>query len=70
MSDTEIIKFLGGQTALAAQLGIASSRVGNWFSRGIPWEYRPEVANLIRAKDVKMVPANFLAPRKKPRKAA
>ncbi len=36
----------GGLTKLAALLGLPCSRVGNWYSRGIPLEFAGNVENL------------------------
>ena len=34
--DQNLIKELGGTTAIAKKLNISKQRVNNWFSRGIP----------------------------------
>lgn len=59
----EIIEALGGPTAVANALGVTLKRVGNWGARGVPWEFRWEVSELAKKKQVKL-PADFLkAPR-------
>ena len=44
MDDKDIIKQLGGPTAVAELLGMdkhnGSRRVQNWLRRGIPWEVK------------------------------
>ena len=55
----DLIKALGGVTAVAQALGVSVSRVSNWGLRGVPWRYRPAIADMAKAKRVKL-PAEFL----------
>lgn len=56
---TELINKLGGTGAIAEYLGIPQNRVGNWLLRGIPWHRRFAVAEMAKAKRVKL-PEGFL----------
>ncbi len=55
----ELINALGGASAIAKELNLAPSRVGNWASRGIPWKFRPAIAKLAQERAVKL-PIRFL----------
>lgn len=56
-----IIKALGGPTAVARSLGddISTAVVWNWTRRGIPWRWRPAVADLAKGRDI-ATPPDFL----------
>lgn len=56
----ELIAALGGVTTVAEALELKVSRVSNWGLRGVPWRYRPAIADLAKAKRVKL-PPDFLA---------
>jgi hypothetical protein len=53
------INDLGGATALAKHFGLKSNVAGNWLKQGIPWKYRPLVADLAK-RQRKKLPENFL----------
>lgn len=52
----DLIKSLGGTTALANALNLRVSQVNNWNVRGVPWRYRPAVAQLAHKKNTKLPP--------------
>lgn len=54
----ELIVALGGAKTLAKALDIPVSRTANWTTRGIPWRYRVDVADLAKRKGVK-IPREF-----------
>ena len=63
MPKEPIIDSLGGYTEVAKALGLETKVVWNWQSRGIPWRYRPRVAQLAADLGKKTaIPANFLEP--------
>lgn len=55
----ELIEELGGTRAVSERLGLKLNRVSNWKRRGVPWPYRPTLAEWARRKG-KKVPAGFL----------
>lgn len=57
----DFIAALGGSGVVAAHLGLRLNRVGNWGKRGIPWQFRPAIAEMAKERRIK-VPANFLRP--------
>ena len=59
----ELIKELGGPAKLAKLLGIERTAVANWrqADRGIPWRFRPAVANLALKHGVTL-PDDFWEP--------
>jgi len=63
MAHSDIIDKLGGTGALAATLGIKDSAVSMWRSedRGIPWRWRPRIAQLAKQRKVEL-PPTFLDP--------
>jgi hypothetical protein len=52
MLASEILRKLGGQTAVARKLGAGRSAVSNWPRDGIPAKYWPALARLAAAEDV------------------
>lgn len=58
---TDLIQSLGGHIELARALHLSRNQVWNWQERGIPWRWRPKVAELARKAKVP-VPAEFLEP--------
>jgi hypothetical protein len=56
-----LIDDLGGASAIAEQYGLKANAVSNWRSRGVPWRYRPMLAE--RAKQMAItLPDDFLDP--------
>ena len=55
----DLIDALGGAPKVAKELNLTTSRVGNWTVRGIPWRYRPAIAQLAKKQSVKL-PPDFL----------
>jgi len=57
MNDTrELIRHLGGTTAVAKKLGVKPNVVCNWHGRGIPWRWRATVEALAKAGGFKTGP--------------
>jgi len=61
LSSRELIKRLGGCSALAKVLGVDPGVVGNWHRRGIPRDWREAVAELAAARGLSVGP-KFLEP--------
>lgn len=61
LTDRQIIADLGGHEALAEATGYRAATVKQWklSKRGIPWKDRAKVAEIAKAKRVKL-PADFL----------
>ncbi len=59
---TNLIDQLGGYRAVASELGQNETTVSNWRARGVPWRWRPVVAQLAKRKKV-VLPADFLQPK-------
>jgi hypothetical protein len=57
----DLIKALGGTTAVARALGEKPGVVNNWNERGIPWKWRPAVAELARKNKIEL-PEGFNPP--------
>lgn len=63
----DLIERLGGGTRIAADLAAATGTpvdreaVYKWQERGIPWKWRPSVADLAKEKGLKLGP-KFYAP--------
>ena len=55
----DLIEQLGGHLEVAKALGLAGNRVWNWRERGIPWRFRPTLAEMASEKGIK-VPRDFL----------
>ena len=55
----DLIRSLGGLTVVASALGVKPNAVSNWPKRGVPWRYRPAIAELAREKGVEL-PRGFL----------
>jgi hypothetical protein len=58
MNAKELIKMLGGPSAVASELDVLQSAVSNWSKRGVPWSKRHFLADLARKKRIKL-PDNF-----------
>lgn len=58
----QAIDDLGGAVRVAEALGLSRTRVANWRARGIPWEYRPAIADLLREAR-KPVPPELIPPK-------
>lgn len=56
-----LIDRLGGTRAVADALGQNLSTVSMWRQRGVPWRFRPAVANLAKRQKVPL-PKAFLEP--------
>lgn len=56
-----LIDRLGGTRAVADALGQNLSTVSMWRVRGVPWRFRPAVANLAKRQKVPL-PKAFLEP--------
>lgn len=58
MTDSEIIKSLGGATAVAKRLGFktpdGARRVHNWIQRGIPARIKLDYPRIFSAKATKL----------------
>lgn len=59
MAHSKLIVELGGTGAVASALGQQDSAVSMWKRRGVPWRWRPAVAELAEAKGVEL-PEGFL----------
>ncbi len=55
------IRALGDTAAVAKLTGEHLSTVSNWKERGIPWRWRPTIAQAARRKKVAL-PDDFLEP--------
>lgn len=65
----ELIDSLGGTGAVSDHLGVASNAVSNWTKRGVPWRFRPAVAQLAKQKR-QPLPDGFLDPASAQERAA
>lgn len=61
MSQPDFIEQLGGTGAVATELRQNDSTVSMWRVRGIPWRWRPTIAELAKRRGVD-VPSGFLEP--------
>jgi len=61
MDKPNLIDSLGGSGVVAGELSLKTNRVSMWRDRGVPWRWRPRIAELAREKGVQ-IPADFLAP--------
>lgn len=61
----ELIRKLGGPTAVANFCGVGRNVPGNWAKRGISWQYRNKVAQMATLNGVKL-PKHFLEPEGRP----
>ena len=50
---------LGGSGALSEELGLPQSTVSTWRVRGIPWRWRPVIADMAKRRKVRL-PTGFL----------
>ena len=57
----ELIDALGGTSAVARSTGQSGNTVSNWKERGVPWKWRPLLAQLAERQNVP-VPEDFLDP--------
>ncbi len=61
MTDEEVIRFLGGPTAVARLVGVSRPQVvSNWVVRGIPAQHRPLVLELAEARGAEIDRRRFL----------
>lgn len=58
MTDAEILKTLGGPSRVAHAIGAQKKAAHNWPTRGIPWKWRPHIAELAERAGVSL-PADF-----------
>jgi len=56
-----LIDDLGGTGKLASELNENASTVSMWKQRGIPWRWRPTIAQMAKDRGVE-VPDDFLTP--------
>jgi hypothetical protein len=61
MNTSRLIDSLGGTGALATVLNENPSTISMWKQRGIPWKWRPTIAQMARERDLD-VPDDFLSP--------
>ena len=55
-----IIAELGGSKSLSEELGQSRQNINNWKKRGIPWRWRPRIADLaVAAGKQSSLPDNF-----------
>lgn len=54
----QLIDDLGGNTALAKELGLTPHAISNWRKRGIPWRMRPALARMADAQGLPL-PSDF-----------
>ena len=55
----EIIKAFGGSGPLSRELKLPIGTVSIWRIRGIPWKWRPIIADMAKARKIKL-PKDFL----------
>jgi hypothetical protein len=61
MAHSKLIKDLGDTGVVAAALGQQDSAVSMWKRRGVPWRWRPALAQMAEAGGVDL-PDGFLDP--------
>jgi len=59
MEHREFIDSLGGTLILARLVGVRAKAAWNWHERGIPWRFRPAIADFAKDRGVE-VPTDFL----------
>lgn len=57
----ELIDALGGTAKVAEITGQSGNTVSNWKERGVPWKWRPMLAQLAAKSKVEL-PSDFLNP--------